>query len=159
MLNILLSTTWVDASDKDLLAFVTRSSNMVNAFRKVLCDHFTLSWKLKLQNNDGWSGSDHLTHQFSPSEFYLARFLRCHRLTSSRSLCLSSRSVSSFCCKLRAFISSMACFFSRSLSWAFGKIGHNIIFRNVNADDFCKYPQIFTCKESGSENQSISIVF
>lgn len=37
-------------------------------------------------------------------------------LTSSRSLCLSSRSVSSFCCKLRAFISSMACFFSRSLS-------------------------------------------
>lgn len=52
-------------------------------------------------------------------------------LTSSRSLCLSSRSVSSFCCKLRAFISSMVCFFSRSLSWAFGKIGHDATFRNV----------------------------
>lgn len=36
--------------------------------------------------------------------------------TSSISLCFSSLSVSSFCCKLRAFISSMACFFSRSLS-------------------------------------------
>lgn len=38
------------------------------------------------------------------------------RVTSSRSLCLSSLSVSSFCCKLRAFISNIACFFSRSLS-------------------------------------------
>lgn len=37
--------------------------------------------------------------------------------TSSSSLCLRSRSLSSFCCRLRAFISSMACFFSRSLSW------------------------------------------
>lgn len=38
------------------------------------------------------------------------------KVTSSRSLCLSSLSVSSFCCKLRAFISNIACFFSRSLS-------------------------------------------
>ncbi len=37
--------------------------------------------------------------------------------TSSMSLCLSSLSVSSFCCRLHAFISSMVCFFSRSLSW------------------------------------------
>ncbi|KPP66966.1 hypothetical protein Z043_114485 [Scleropages formosus] len=37
--------------------------------------------------------------------------------TSSNSLCFSSRSVSNFCCRLRAFISSMACFFSRSLSF------------------------------------------
>ena len=43
--------------------------------------------------------------------------------TSSISLCFSSLSVSSFCCKLRAFISSMACFFSRSLSC------HNICAR------------------------------
>lgn len=41
---------------------------------------------------------------------------RCHH-TSSMSLCFSSLSVSSFCWRLRAFISSMACFFSRSFSW------------------------------------------
>lgn len=39
------------------------------------------------------------------------------RCTSSSSLCFTSLSLSSFCCKLRAFISSMACFFSRSFNW------------------------------------------
>lgn len=47
-----------------------------------------------------------------PSEF----ITWISKVTSSRSLCLSSLSVSSFCCKLRAFISNIACFFSRSLS-------------------------------------------
>lgn len=37
--------------------------------------------------------------------------------TSSSSLCFRSLSLSSFCCRLRAFISSMACFFSRSFNW------------------------------------------
>lgn len=37
--------------------------------------------------------------------------------TSSSSLCFTSRSLSSFCCRLRAFISSIECFFSRSFNW------------------------------------------
>lgn len=70
-------------------------------------------------------------NKFLLSKFHLPLFTRRSPLTSSRRRCLSSRSVSSFCCKLRAFISSMACFFSRSLSWTFGKIGHDTTFRNV----------------------------
>lgn len=54
--------------------------------------------------------------------------------TSSSSLCFTSRSLSSFCCRLRAFISSIECFFSRSFNWGAKEGGLVWLWWHDNAD-------------------------
>lgn len=160
MLSIFLSTTWGDTSDKDPLAIVTHSLNVLNTFKKSITwpPHSSLKIRTSKFERLIWIWPPK-RNKFSPSEFHLALFL---------SVLHSPLPEASVWAPVQSPVSAVNC--ERSFqAWHVSSPGHwaghleklaIISYLGIlDANDFCKYPQTFPCKESSSEDQNINIVF